>query len=74
MTRSGEGAKVDLRAQVPLTRVIETLRYRGRGDRATDFGRVFGRGMGCSGKCQRQGNRRQGGGHQKGRGRGRWLE
>jgi hypothetical protein len=42
MIHSGEGAEVDLWTQVPLTRVIEMLKYWGCRDRAKDFGRVFG--------------------------------
>jgi hypothetical protein len=46
MICSGEGAEVVLRTQVPLTWVIETLKYRGRSGGAKDFRRAFGRGVG----------------------------
>jgi hypothetical protein len=65
MTRSGEGAEVDLWTQVPLTQVIETLKYWGRRGGAKDFRRAFGRGMGVSRKWKRGRNWR-GSGYRKG--------
>jgi hypothetical protein len=70
MIHSGEGAKVDLWTQVPLTQVIETLKYWGCRGGVKDFGRAFGRGVRRSSKWNRGRNWRQGSGYRKGHVRG----
>jgi hypothetical protein len=70
MICSGEGTEVDLWTQVPLTRVIETLKYRGCRGGAKDFGRAFGRGVRRSSKWNRGRNWRRGSGYRKGHVRG----
>jgi hypothetical protein len=70
MIHSGEGTKVDLWTQVPLTQVIETLKYWGCRGGVKDFRRAFGRGVRRSSKWNRGRNWRQGSGYRKGHVRG----